>query len=75
MIPDEQMARIKKAMNQAIKVMGDRFGSTETDVVRAIEELKASMQTEGAKTVTLSRLLCHSHHGFIGPAPIEGRTR
>jgi hypothetical protein len=25
--------------------MGDRFGSTETDVERAIEELKASMQT------------------------------
>lgn len=54
MIPDEQMARIKKAMNQAIKVMGDRFGSTETDVARAIEELKASMQTEGAKTATPS---------------------
>lgn len=54
MIPDEQMARIKKSMNQAIKVMGDRFGSTETDVARAIEELKASMQTEGAKTATPS---------------------
>ena len=33
-----------KAINQAIKVMGDRFGSTETDVAKAIQELKESMQ-------------------------------
>ena len=45
MTPDEQVARMKKAMTQAIKVMGDRFGSTEADVDRAIDELKASMQT------------------------------
>jgi len=36
---------MKKAINQALKVMGDRFGSTEGDVERAIDELKASMQT------------------------------
>jgi hypothetical protein len=42
------------AMKQAIKVMGDRFGSTEGDVARAIEELKASMQTTPqAKEVTV----------------------
>jgi hypothetical protein len=35
---------MKKAIAQAIKVMGDRFGSTEQDVERAIQELKASMQ-------------------------------
>ena len=48
MTPDEQVARMKKAMTQAIKVMGDRFGSTEADVDRAIDELKASMQTAPA---------------------------
>ena len=35
---------MKKAIALAIKVLGDRFGSTEQDVVRAIQELKASMQ-------------------------------
>ncbi|MGA6826077.1 hypothetical protein ACO9S2_00550 [Nitrospira sp. NS4] len=45
MTPEEQISKMKKAIIQAIKVMGDRFGSTEQDVVRAIEELKASMQT------------------------------
>ncbi|MGZ8421984.1 MAG: hypothetical protein ACXW34_03785 [Nitrospira sp.] len=34
-----------KAINQAIKVMGDRFGSTEEDVARTIQALKVSMQT------------------------------
>jgi hypothetical protein len=42
---------MKKAINQAIKVMGDRFGSTEGDVERAIDELKASMQTAPAVVV------------------------
>ena len=45
MTPEEQIAKMKKAINQAIKVMGDRFGSTEADVGRAIDELKASMLT------------------------------
>lgn len=45
MTPEEQITKMKKAITQAIKVMGDRFGSTEADVERAIEELKASMQT------------------------------
>lgn len=45
MTPEEQIAKMKKAITQAIKVMGDRFGSTETDVEKAIQELKASMQT------------------------------
>ena len=48
MTPEEQITRMKKAINQAVKVMGDRFGSTEGDVERAIEELKASMQTAPA---------------------------
>lgn len=44
MTPEEQISKMKKAITQAIKVMGDRFGSTEQDVVRAIQELKVSMQ-------------------------------
>jgi len=43
MTPEEQIAKMKKAINQAIKVMGDRFGSTEADVERAVDELKTSM--------------------------------
>lgn len=54
MTPDEQTARIKKAITQAVKVMGDRFGSTETDVARAIEDLKASIQVESVKAASPS---------------------
>ena len=32
MTPEEQIAKMKKAITQAVKVMGDRFGSTEGDV-------------------------------------------
>jgi hypothetical protein len=42
---EEQIAKMTTAIKQAIKVMGDRFGSTEDDVAKAIQELKASMQT------------------------------
>jgi hypothetical protein len=45
---EEQITKMKKAITQAVKVMGDRFGSTEADVERAIDELKASMQTAPA---------------------------
>lgn len=45
MTTDVQVSRMKKAIAQAIKVMGDRFGSTEQDVALAIQELKASMQS------------------------------
>ena len=56
MTADEQISIMKKAIAQAIKVMGDRFGSTEQDVLRAIQELKTSMQNTSeaslsAKTV------------------------
>jgi hypothetical protein len=44
MTTEEHISQMKKAMAQAIKVMGDRFGSTEQDVARAILELKTSMQ-------------------------------
>ncbi len=45
MTPEEQIVKMTKAINQAIKVMGDRFGSTEGDVGRAIQDLKISLQT------------------------------
>ena len=48
MTPEERIAIMTKAINQAIKVMGDRFGSTEEDVARAIQGLKASMRREGS---------------------------
>jgi hypothetical protein len=44
MTTDEQVSKMKRAIAQAIKVMGHRFGSTEQDVARAIQELKESMQ-------------------------------
>lgn len=44
MTPEERITNMTKAINQAIKVMGDRFGSTEEDVARAIQGLKMSMQ-------------------------------
>ncbi len=43
MTPQSKIATMKKAIAQAIKVMGDRFGSTDQDVARAIQELKTSM--------------------------------
>ncbi|MGH7180731.1 MAG: hypothetical protein ACREJN_02000 [Nitrospiraceae bacterium] len=45
MTQEEQITKMKKSITAAIKVMGDRFGSTELDVERAIEDLKASIQT------------------------------
>ena len=53
MTPEEQITKMKKAITQAIKVMGDRFGSTEADVERAIAELKASMQATPAAAAQL----------------------
>ena len=48
MTAEEQITKMKKAITQAIKVMSDRFGSTEADVEKAIVELKASMLTAPA---------------------------
>lgn len=44
MTSQEQVSKMTNAIKQAIKVMGDRFGSTEEDVAKVIQELKASMQ-------------------------------
>ncbi len=48
MAVDEQIARMTKAIRQAIKVMEDRFGSTELDVEKAVQDLKASLQASSA---------------------------
>ncbi len=53
MTPEEQIAKMKRAINQAIKVMGDRFGSTEADVAKAIEELKISTLANDTTTTPL----------------------
>lgn len=53
MAPEEQIAKMTTAIRQAIKVMGDRFGSTEQDVTRAIQDLKASMQSSSEPSATL----------------------
>jgi hypothetical protein len=54
MTPAEQITIMTTAMKQAIKVMEDRFGSTETDVAKAIEGLKTSMQAGAPKTAPRS---------------------
>jgi hypothetical protein len=43
MTSEEHIAKMTTAIRLAIKVMGDRFGSTEQDVANAIQELKVSM--------------------------------
>ena len=43
MTSEEHIAKMTTAIRLAIKVMGDRFGSTEQDVATAIQELKTSM--------------------------------
>lgn len=53
MTPEEQIAKMKKAIAQAIKVMGDRFGSTEQDVARTIEELMMSMQASSEPSLSV----------------------
>jgi len=43
MTADEQIANMTKAINEAIKIMGNRFSSTEGDVARGIQALKNSL--------------------------------
>jgi hypothetical protein len=43
MTSEEHIAKMTTAIRLAIKVMGDRFGSTEQDVANAIQELKMSL--------------------------------
>ena len=53
MTSEEHIAKMTTAIRLAIKVMGDRFGSTDGDVARCIQELKASMQIPVETPVTI----------------------
>ncbi len=64
MTPEEQIAKMTTAIKQAIKVMGDRFGSTEEDVARAIQALKESMQVEPSRPAGERK----------GPSPVEAKV-
>jgi hypothetical protein len=48
MTPEEQIAKMVKAIHQAIKVLGDRFGSTPGDDQRTIQMLKDSLPVNPA---------------------------
>ena len=52
MTPQEHITKMTTAIRQAIKVMGDRFGSTEQDVAKAIQDLKVSMQSPSEPSPT-----------------------
>jgi hypothetical protein len=56
MTSEEQIVKMTTAIRQAIKVMGDRFGSTEKDVERAIQELKASIQAPAERNLSSETL-------------------
>jgi len=49
MTAEEQIVKMTAAIRQAIKVMENRFGSTETDVTQAVDALKQAIQIEGGK--------------------------
>ncbi|HLZ33636.1 MAG TPA: hypothetical protein VKP13_06440 [Nitrospira sp.] len=56
MTSEEQIVKMTTAIRQAIKVMGDRFGSTDKDVERAIQELKASIQAPAERNLSVETL-------------------
>jgi len=43
MTPDEQISNMTKAINEAIKIMGNRFGATDGDIAKTIQTLKNSL--------------------------------
>ena len=51
--PKEQIKKMTIAIKRAKKVMGDRFGSTENNVAKVVEALKASILAEDGKIVPL----------------------
>jgi hypothetical protein len=59
------------AIRQTIKVMGDRFVSTEQDVAQAIEELKASMHATSEQKPFLELL---PRPGILSPRNMESTS-
>ena len=53
MTPKEQIKKMTMAIKRGKKVMGDRFGSTENNVAKVVEALKASILAEDGKIVPL----------------------
>ena len=66
MTPQEQIMKMTTAIRQAIKIMGDRFGSTEQDVARAIQELKTSMQASSEPSAILGDSATTKQAGSAG---------
>jgi len=62
MTPEEQIAKMTKAINQAIKVLGDTFAASPGDLTRAIQALKESLPQPAAKPKPAE------------PAPAEANT-
>ena len=48
MTPEEHIAKMTKAINQAIKVLSDSFASTPGDYARAVQALKESLSSQAA---------------------------
>lgn len=48
MTPEEQIAKMTKAINQAIKVLSDPFSATPGDYARAVQVLKESLPSQAA---------------------------
>ena len=48
MTPEEQILKMTKAINQAIKVLSDSFASTPGDYARAVQALKESLSSQAA---------------------------
>ncbi len=56
MTSEERIANMSIAIKQAMRVMGDRFGSTEQDVARTVQALKMSLEVASEPSPTLETL-------------------
>jgi hypothetical protein len=51
MTPEQRIAIMTKAINEAIKILGNRFGSTDGDHERTIKLLKEALNPNPAPAV------------------------
>ena len=75
MTPQDQIMKMTTAIRQAIKIMGDRFGSTEQDVATAIHELKMSMQKETEPMAIVGDSTTTKQAGSAGGTEAQGSQR